>query len=648
MDKNRGGIVRGERITWRSISIALILLPFIYRWHIECEALRYTFPTLMAPFYSVIFVLVILAVLNLPLRRYAAKHALTGGELSSLYVFLSITLLFMSYDMFLPLVSIVVHAFWFASPENEWRDLFWHYLPSWLTINNPDVLRAFYLGEESIFEWRYLLPWLEPIFWWCTFTFVLLFVMQCANTIIRKQWVEQERLAYPIVQLPYEIAYNTSAFLRNRPMWWGFGIAAAISLINGLHVLSPSIPGIPVKNIPLAPLFTERPWSSLLRGHFAIVLNPYAIGLSFLMPLDLLASCVLFYFVIKAQFVLTTAMGLDKGGFPYPMEQNIGAYTGACVIGLWATRRHIWRGLIYAFSREERSSNPAYEREPMRYRTAFLGLLLGGIFLVAFAMRGGMAPQMAVLFYAAHFAIAIALTRIRAEIGLPVHQTTGIGPHHSVVSLLGARRIGAPSLTWFALFFWFNRDNRSHPMPHQLEAFKLAERGNMDAKGLSRWMLVLIAVAMPLCILMLLDIFLELGVDTGKVGKQINSFGGRAYSGLHHWLNSALEANIPHIFAMTIGFGFTLLLAVMRSRFFWWPIHPLGYGVAFHLHIFWSTLLVSCIAKWLILKHGGLGVYRKAVPFFLGLVLGDFMLGSFWNIMSILLDRPMYTLDAWL
>ena len=56
----------------------------------------------------------------------------------------------------------------------------------------------------------------------------------------------------------------------------------------------------------------------------------------------------------------------------------------------------------------------------MRYRTAFLGLLFGGIFLVAFAMRGGMAPQMAVLFYAAHFAIAIALTRIRAEIGLPV------------------------------------------------------------------------------------------------------------------------------------------------------------------------------------------------------------------------------------
>ena len=81
----------------------------------------------------------------------------------------------MSYDMFLPLVSIMVHAFYFASPENEWRDLFWSYLPDWLTINNSEAVRAFYLGDASIFETRYFLPWVKPAFWWCIFTFVLLF-----------------------------------------------------------------------------------------------------------------------------------------------------------------------------------------------------------------------------------------------------------------------------------------------------------------------------------------------------------------------------------------------------------------------------------------------------------------------------------------
>ena len=629
-----------ERITWRTILLSLLLLPFIYRWHIECEALRYTFPTLMAPFYSVVFTLLILTLLNLPLRKNAAKYALTSGELISLYVLMSMTLLFMSYDMFLPLVSIIVHAFWFASAENEWRELFWHYLPDWLTINDRDVLRAFYLGDASIFKLRYLLAWIKPIFWWCTFTFALLFVMQCINVIIRKQWVERERLVYPIVQLPYEIAYNTRSFLRSKPMWWGLAIAASISLINGLHIFYPSIPTIPNKDIPLDSLFTERPWSALRRDYFSIIVYPFAVGLGFLMPLDLLLSCVLFFFFYKAQYVIGSLIGMDNvPGYPYQYEQNIGAYTGACVIALWGTRRQIWHAFQGAIGRKRAED----EREPMRYRTAFLGILLGGIFLIGFAMQGGMALWIAVLFLAAHFTIAITLTRIRAEIGFPIHSTTFIGPHHSLVSLLGTRRIGTQNLTWFTLFFWFNRDNRSHPMPHQLEAFKLAERGHLDVKGLSRLMLVLIVVAMPLCILMLLDTFFKLGVDSGKVGGQINSFGGRAYNFLQSWLTSPQDANTAHIIAMTVGFVFTLLLAAIRSRLFWWPIHPLGYGVSFHMHLFWAAFLISGVAKWLLLKYGGLRVYRKAVPFFLGLVLGDFVVGSFWNILSIILDRPTYT-----
>ncbi len=280
----------------------------------------------------------------------------------------------------------------------------------------------------------------------------------------------------------------------------------------------------------------------------------------------------------------------------------------------------------------------------MRYRTAFLGILFGGIFLVGFAMRGGMALWIAVLFFAAHFAtIAIPLTRIRAQIGFPIHSTTFIGPHHSLVSLLGTRRIGGQNLTWFSLFFWFNRDNRSHPMPHQLEAFKLAEQGNLDVKGLSRLMLALIVIAMPLCILMLVDTFFELGVDSGKVGGQINSFGGRAYRFLDGWLSSPQDSNNPHIAAMTIGFLVTIALAAVRTRLFWWPIHPLGYGVSFHIHLFWAAFIISAVAKWSLLKYGGIGLYRKAIPLFLGLALGDFVVGSFWNILSIILDRPTYT-----
>ena len=630
-----------ERVTWRPVLVTLILLPLIYKWHIQCEAIRYTFPTLMAPFYSVVFVLFVLAILNLLLKKFAEKYAFTSGELISLYVFMSITLLFMSYDMFLPLVSIIVHAFYFASPENEWRDLFWGYLPDWLTINDPEVVRAFYQGDETIFESRYFLPWVKPTLWWCAFTFVLLFVMHCINVLIRKQWAEQERLVYPIVELPYQIAYNTNTFLSNKTMWWGFAVAGSISLLNGLHVFFPAIPVIPNKYIPLNTFFSEKPWTAFLTGGGSIIIYPFAVGLSFLMPLDLLMSCILFFFLYKMQAFVGILTGLEKlPGFPYPYEQNIGAYTGVSIIVLWGTRRQIYRAFLGAIGRR-----PAEDQtEPMSYRAAFLGIVFGGIFLIGFAMRGGMALWMAVLFFVAHFlTIAIAVTRVRAQIGLSIHNTTFIGPHHSLVSLFGSRRIGGQNLTWFSLFFWFNRDNRSHPMPHQLEAFKLAERGNLDAKGLSRWMLVLIVVAMPLCILMLVDTFYKLGVDTGKVGGQINSFGGRSYRFLQGWLTSLQDAETPHIIAIAIGFAFTILLAAIRGRLFWWPIHPLGYGVAFHIYTFWAAFIVAAVAKWTILKYGGIGLYRKAVPFFLGMVLGDFMFGSIWNILNIITGEPTYT-----
>ena len=76
-------------VTLRSIVIALFLLPLIYRWHIECEALRYTFPTLMAPFYSVVFAVVIISALNLILRKWMPAQALKNGELLTLYVLMS-------------------------------------------------------------------------------------------------------------------------------------------------------------------------------------------------------------------------------------------------------------------------------------------------------------------------------------------------------------------------------------------------------------------------------------------------------------------------------------------------------------------------------------------------------------------------------
>jgi hypothetical protein len=60
------------------------------------------------------------------------------------------------------------------------------------------------------------------------------------------------------------------------------------------------------------------------------------------------------------------------------------------------------------------------------------------------------------------------------------------------------------------------------------------------------------------------------------------------------------------------------------------------------MNIFWLSFLLSWMIKWFILKQGGLKAYRRAIPFFIGLILGEFTMGSLWSIISIVFHRPMY------
>ena len=97
---------------------------------------------------------------------------------------------------------------------------------------------------------------------WAILLFILMGMMLAMNIIIRRQWTENEKLVYPLIQLPLAMTApdSDSKFYRNRMMWMGFGLAAAITTINGLHVLIPSVPYLDkIKLYELHQHFTTRP-----------------------------------------------------------------------------------------------------------------------------------------------------------------------------------------------------------------------------------------------------------------------------------------------------------------------------------------------------------------------------------------------------
>ena len=139
---------RSHGVTWKSIAITLILIPFNFYWIIAGEVglVGYALNTYAVPFYNVVFVVFAFTLLNLTARR----RLFTDAELLTIYILLSTACAFPSITLMTILVTTVGHAFWFATPENEWKQLFWDYLPKWLLVDDPKVLAGYYTGETNL------------------------------------------------------------------------------------------------------------------------------------------------------------------------------------------------------------------------------------------------------------------------------------------------------------------------------------------------------------------------------------------------------------------------------------------------------------------------------------------------------------------
>ncbi len=632
-------MAKARSLTLKSLVISLILIPLNCYWIIQVEIIWYSgHPTCISLFQNAVFSLLVVSVLGILLGRLKLFR-LSEGELIFIYVSVVMASSVASHDLMQILVPTISHLSWYATPENEWQELFSEHIPRWLAVTDQKPLVGYYEGDSSLYTADRMGAWLSPVVWWSLFVLALFWIMLCINAIFRRQWTENEKLSYPIIQLPLAlIQAEKSRIFRNRMLWLGFSIAAFLDLLNGIGYLVPSVPIIPVKLHDIGRYFNERPLNAI--GWTPVSFYPFSIGLSFFMPLDLAFSTWFFYLFRKMQLILASAVGPSTLGgflgrtqiarFPYLSEQSAGAFIVLFGVAIYLARRHL-RGI---FSRSTDESE-----EPMSYRFASLGIMGGMVFLVFFCLRAGMDLWVILLFFFLYFAISIAITRMRAELGPPTHELTGMNAGQIMVNIFGSRRLRVRNLLMFSHYFWFfNRTYRNHAMPQQLEGLKIAQRTGVHART------VVYAVLVGTIFGLIAAFWADLHITYRVPDAPGSGFSWESMRMLTWRLNFLREPDLGAINFMFLGAAFTVFLSVMRIRFLWWPFHPVGYALSmnFGVDYIWFTLVIGSALKWGILRFGGLGALRKASPFFLGLILGEYAIGSFWNALSVIIQRKMY------
>ena len=316
---------------------------------------------------------------------------------------------------------------------------------------------------------------------------VLVFVLVCISVILRPLWGDRERLTFPITHLPLELSDPNTRLFGNRVMWIGFLVAGGIDVLNGLGYLYPLvIPMVPMY-VDVGPSITAMPWSGI--GWLPLTFYPSMIGLSFLMPLDLLFSCVFFFFWWKALYVIAVATGVSSGYgssgdtllFPYANEQMFGGFVAIAFSSVIIGRRyfgHVLRRAVGYSSEVDDSS------EGMRLRWALLGVLLGLAILIALSLHCGMSLQMALAFFLTYCVLALAVARVRAEFGSPVHDFHFTGPDYILTRVVGSINLRQRDLGMFTQYFWFNRAYRGHPIAGSLEGLQMANRTRSPARAI--------------------------------------------------------------------------------------------------------------------------------------------------------------------
>ncbi|MDA0709632.1 MAG: hypothetical protein O3B73_05400 [bacterium] len=573
---------------------------------------------------ALLFPFVILAICNIWVGNKAADWALTRQEMKVVLA-MGFVAIAVPYDGITGhLLGILGGVYYFASSENAWDFYLHDTIPTWLAPHNDNGEMVWFFEGTPPGQFPAIGVWVVPLFWWTILLAAVAFAAFCLVVVLRKQWVDHERLTYPLVEVG-QLMTETEPdgqlvrVFRSPLFWIAFALVMFLKLWNVGSYFTPAFPPIPVEGGQFR-FYPDFPF--LIRR-----ISFYAIGFGYFARLDVLFSVWFFVFLSAFEVFVFNKLGYTPGAADRQWQSEaLGWQSGGALIflagwSLWMARSHlrdVWETAL------KPQSGLDDRQELLSYRTAVFGFLVSVLLIVAWLHSAGMDLLVIFTFLSIALLTFLGISRVVAELGL-VYVYYEVQPYEAALNIWGTPGLDRANVTLLTFMRVFNSIGKGYLMPPFTQSVKTVDR--MAKPRQIAWVL---GGALMLAFVLSVADTLYLGYtygayNLGNMGLQKTAPAAfnSAVSAIRNPIPMGGKGGVAQ-WAL-VGMAVMAILTMVRYWVPSWPIHPIGlaiqgnYGVTktvFSILIVWGV-------KSILMRIGGAKLYEKCKPFFIGLLVAQ-------------------------
>jgi len=461
--------------------------------------------------------------------------------------------------------------------------------------------------------------------------------------VVRKQWIDHERLPFPIANAitsllgDPEPGHRLAPVFRTRAFWVGFGIASVVLLSQGLSKLGFWDFPIPT-TISLNEAFAGRPWNLAWGSLWTWRIFFSIVALTFLLPTELSFSMWFLHVLMCVVYGVLQSQGVPIL-YHHPGVAVIGGWAFFCLLILYIGRNYYLALLRAAF---------VGTTDPEQRIGAFYARLLLASFagMVGSMMLLGAGFGHSLVAGCVYVGLMLVLARLVAEAGIPFVQWPFTWTPASIIFSVTGFSVPVAALAPLALLgMTLFGDSRENLLPFAVNAEYLGDRAKAPRRRMSAVMLAVLVGGMIISGATLVWLCYS---NDGMINED-GYWRATLYQGFQP-IQLAATTGVSSNSADTwwcygIGAAITAVLGIARLMFSWWPLHPIGFltSATYPAIQIWFSFFLGWLCKSLVMRYGGMQLYRMVKPAALGLIAGEAIIAGGFLLLGLF--APLLGID---